>query len=504
MLTMFSFAPFMSIPRNLPCRIFPKLPLYAGVLITIADTLFVLAFFQRPDRGRKGMLLFEIIIVALVLAVFISFIILIAKADPVWKDVFIGYLPSKTVFGPGALYISVGIIGATVMPHALFIGSHLGSIDRLDDGEKSPEKQSVFNRISQTLGYGRENEAKADKVEEVEDEGDKDGKTLSKAVSSAGDFQEGIELRSIKSRIRLRRSKPSSPEPDIESHTSIGRLNSIRIHLIHATVDIVASLTGFAFVINSAILILAAAVFYYNSDSSVRSASEEGDLFTAHRLIADQIGDPAAFIFAFALLCCGQSASITATLAGQIISEDFIAWKTNPVYRRLATRLIGAVPSAAVAAAVGREGMNTMLVASQVILSVILPFAIFPLVWLCSRESVMTVHEMGEPTTPQSEEMGVFEDGASRNGDPVVEGSQSQCAAKVNEIQSTTAPMPDEPNPVPNTMTNASSPSLPLPSLTTASQSFVANRWMTGAGYLIFILVTLANAYVLVNLMMGN
>jgi metal iron transporter len=76
-------------------RLFPKLPLYAGVLITAVDVLFVLVFFQRPEAGRRGMMAFEGLIVGLVLCVFVCFIILLVQIKPDWSDVFEGYLPSK-------------------------------------------------------------------------------------------------------------------------------------------------------------------------------------------------------------------------------------------------------------------------------------------------------------------------------------------------------------------------------------------------------------------------
>lgn len=365
--------------------IFPALPLWAGVLITVSDVLLILAFLQRPQDGRKGMLLFELLLIALVLTVFTSFVVLIARAKPQWPQVLLGYVPSKTIFGPSALYTAIGIIGATVMPHALFLGSQLGAIDRLEEPPKKSKKTSGWRaRLGRIVGQRTD-----------------DAPPLDLTPSRAG-------------------------------------IASIRIHLAHATFDIICSLVGFAFTINSAILIVAAAVFYYTSDASITAEAQDADLFAAHALIGRTIGPSAAFIFALALLCSGQSASITATLAGQIISDDFIAWRTNPIYRRLITRLIGAIPSAVVAAAIGRSGLNTMLVASQVVLSIILPFAIFPLVWLCHQSGVMTAHE----TQPASGEM--------------------------------------------------------------TSASFKAHWSWISAGYLIFALVTVANAYVLVELMLGN
>ncbi|CAE6495002.1 unnamed protein product [Rhizoctonia solani] len=146
------------------------------------------------------------------------------------------------------------------------------------------------------------------------------------------------------------------------------------------------SLLGFAVVINSAILILAGAAFFYSG----RNVADAG-LFDAFDLIKQIIGKPAAIMFAVALLCSGQSASITATLAGQIVSEGFIEWRVSPLVRRVITRLIGLIPSTVVAVTVGRQGIDFLLVASQVALSIVLPFVIFPLVYLTSQDSIMQV-----------------------------------------------------------------------------------------------------------------
>lgn len=98
-----------------------------------------------------------------------------------------------------------------------------------------------------------------------------------------------------------------------------------------------------------------------------------------------------AVLFALALLAAGQSSSIVATLAGQVISEGFIRWKVSPMLRRLLTRCLGLIPSVIVAAALGRAGVSTLLVISQVVLSIMLPFVVFPLLWFCSSTKIMSV-----------------------------------------------------------------------------------------------------------------
>jgi len=162
-----------------------------------------------------------------------------------------------------------------------------------------------------------------------------------------------------------------------------------------------SSLIAIAVPINSAILILAAAVFYSpNVDNDIPAG-----LFDAHDLIKARIGNAAGYIFALALVCAGQMSSITVTLAGQSVSEGFIEWKISPFFRRLITRCISLVPSVVVAIAVGRNGINALLVASQFILSIVLPFVALPLVYLTSSEVVMRVRVtppdvIGSETSP--------------------------------------------------------------------------------------------------------
>jgi metal iron transporter len=146
-------------------------------------------------------------------------------------------------------------------------------------------------------------------------------------------------------------------------------------------------------------------LFYVISSDGVRSfVIREQQSLTART--------GAATIFALGLLCSGQSASLVATVSGQIVSEGFIRWRvpvsvtsdgsvitylirihlSQPLMRRLLTRLLGLIPSMVVAVAVGPAGVNAMLIASQVILSIVLPFIVFPLVWLTSSRAVMRVY----------------------------------------------------------------------------------------------------------------
>ncbi|KAK0467406.1 putative transporter of the NRAMP family [Armillaria novae-zelandiae] len=309
------------------CLLFPALEIWHGVLITAFDVLLILAF-GDPLRGRP-VRVFEIIIAALVIAVLICMCIIIARVNVQWPDAFLGYVPSKYIFKNGALYTSVGILGATVMPHSLFLGSALATQDRVS----------------------------ANSIEEEE--------------------EKPVELRQrIRSAFRLAAISP----PQTLSNNS---LSFIKLHLYHGITDVVLSLLCFAVVINSLILILAGA--------TLPATTHTASLFDAYDLIRTAVSPSAATLFALALLFSGQSSSLIATVAGQAVSEGFLNIRLSPMFRRLITRLLSLIPALTVAVAIGRSGIDTLLVASQVVLSIVLPFIVFPLLWLTSNRRVMSV-----------------------------------------------------------------------------------------------------------------
>ncbi|THV06068.1 Nramp-domain-containing protein [Dendrothele bispora CBS 962.96] len=339
--------------------LFPKLPLWTAVLLTAFDVLIFL-FFADPSRGEgRPVRLFEFIIMGLVLTVFVCFVVLLVKVNPDWPNVFLGYIPSKGLFQakPDAVYAAVGILGATIMPHALFLGSYLATHDRVSEAPVETvlpgpvTSQSPISRLKTSF----------------------------------------VNLFKVSSADRAASSKDYRSKYGERENNS---LSFVRLHLNHNIVDIVTSLSLVALPINSAILILAATVFFNKPDFAPGTTI---GLFDAHDLIKTHIGSGSAIVFALALICAGQTSSITATLAGQVVSEGFIEWRVSPFLRRLITRLIGLVPSVAVAVAVGKDGIDKLLVASQVILSVVLPFVAFPLIYLTSSTMVMRVRN---PETP--------------------------------------------------------------------------------------------------------
>ena len=271
------------------------LPLLWGVILTALDVLIVL-FLQ--NRGFRYV---EALVVALILLIAGSFAIELWLSRPDLTAVAIGFIPrSEVLRNPDMLYIAIGILGATVMPHNLYLHSS----------------------IVQTRKYG----------------------------DSEGNRREAIRFASIDSAVALM----------------------------------------FALFINGAILVMAAAVFHGSGHENV------ADIKDAYQLLSPLLGTTmASVLFAVALLCSGQNATLTGTLAGQIVMEGFINLRIRPWLRRLVTRLIAIIPAIVVVSIYGEGGAGPLLILSQVVLSLQLPFAVFPLVMFTSDR-----HKMGPFVNP--------------------------------------------------------------------------------------------------------
>ena len=265
------------------------IPLVWGVLITAVDVLVILLL------QHKGFRWLEAVVVTLVATIGVCFGVELFLARPDVAALVGGLVPSaQIVTDPGKLYIAIGILGATVMPHNLYLHSS----------------------IVQT--------------------------------------------------------RAAAPGPE-------GKREAIR----YATIDSTLALL-FAFLINAAILILAAAVFHTNGQNDV------ADIGDAYHLLAPLLGTTvASTLFAVALLASGQNSTITGTLAGQIVMEGFLDLRLPPWLRRLITRLIAIVPAVIVTALSGEHGAGQLLILSQVILSLQLSFAVVPLVRFTSERRKM-------------------------------------------------------------------------------------------------------------------
>lgn len=384
------------------------------------------------------------------------------------------------------------------MPHALFLGSHLASVDRLNMRPVPPTRArkpinqglpgvlSILKLRRQRPGTDSPDNVELDNTERAlaaEPVCD----SLPEPSTPVTPGAEGPKKDDVKDedeadyQLALKQY-----EADVRS---FDRIRWVTLHVNHATVDTVYSLLGFALTINSSILTLAGAIFYYGTSGV---SADDADLVGAHNLIRNYVGNGGAIIFALALLCAGQSASITATLAGQVVSEGFLQWNINPMLRRVVTRLIGVIPAAAVASAVGIKGLNTMLVASQVALCIVLPTVTVPLVYLCSRKNVMCVEGPAQdlpssrpPSRAGSAMSGLAQPVASRGRSTALEGGDRRPPSPGEAVQCvpTEEACPPEHRRV---------------------KYFVSPLWMTVIGWLLCAVVILANGYVIVELALGK
>lgn len=334
------------------------IPLPAGVAITALDVLIIL-FGYRDGNGTslRVVRLFECFVILLVGGVAVCFVVELTYSSADAVQVLKGYLPSATLFqDSGLLYVAVGIIGATVMPHNLYLHSNLVQ-SRSNFLKKEQYMQSEVCTTTDEL-------------------------TLS-PHSLSPDLH-----------------PPSASMPPSFDRTSVLR-NTIRTTLHFSSMDCIIAL-NLALFVNSAILIVSAANFYYSPPSSPQH-QQVGDLFSAHDLLSSVLGPTAGLFYALGLLFAGQSSTLTATLAGQIVMQGFLGLTVRPWVRRLVTRLIAIVPAMVVAIVDGNQGLNGLLVGSQVALSLQLPFAVVPLVWFTSSRKIMRA-QLDELDEPEVEE----------------------------------------------------------------------------------------------------
>lgn len=160
---------------------------------------------------------------------------------------------------------------------------------------------------------------------------------------------------------------------------------AVRSCLKYSIVELTISLFTFALFVNSSILVVAAASL------NGKSGSDDADLWGIYNLLSSSISRGAGLIFALALLLSGLSAGIVCTISGQMVSEGMLRWSVRPWVRRLVTRTISIIPSIIISASIGKKGMDTALTASQVVLSVILPFVTAPVVYFTCFNQYMTV-----------------------------------------------------------------------------------------------------------------
>src|SRR6266403_1335392 len=244
---------------------------------------------------NKGFRYIEALVVVLILTIGGCFLFEVIFSKPELQAVLSGFVPhSEIIRNRDMLYIAIGILGATVMPHNLYLHSS----------------------VVQTRNY---------------------------------------------------------------EQSSAGKSEAIKFATIDSSVALM-----FALFINAAILIVAAATFHTRGQHGV------AEIQVAYKLLSPTLGVPiASALFAFALLASGQNSTLTGTLAGQIVMEGFLNIRLRPWLRRLITRLIAIIPAVLVTIISGEKGTTNLLVLSQVVLSLQLSFAVFPLVMFTSDKLKM-------------------------------------------------------------------------------------------------------------------
>jgi manganese transport protein len=260
------------------------LPLVYGVVLTAADTLLLLAF------SRFGIRSIETIIVAFITVIAGCFVVELVLAKPDFTAVARGLIPKLT---GESLYVAIGILGATVMPHNLYLHSSLVQTRQIASGDAAKASACKFNLI-----------------------------------------------------------------------------------------DSFIALNG-ALLVNASILILAGATFFSRG-------IEVTQIQQAHQMLAPLLGTTlASAAFAVALLLSGQSSTITGTMAGQIVMEGFLDFRMRPWLRRFVTRAIAVIPAVITISLMGDQGAFRLLILSQVVLSLQLPFAVIPLIHFTSDPARM-------------------------------------------------------------------------------------------------------------------
>ncbi|ODV78305.1 natural resistance-associated macrophage protein [Suhomyces tanzawaensis NRRL Y-17324] len=375
-----------------------NLPLFLGVVVTVVDVLIVLMAY-RPKGPLLFIRIFEGFVSLLVGATVVCFAIELYQVsnDPSLEfsgwEVLKGFLPSEKVIdmeerpGGSGLFLSLAILGATVMPHSLYLGSGLVQ-SRLKDfdikhGYYHPEKKSRKLSISVE---GNSNPLEPALTPDNPDD------TLTPVATPYN------ELHHHRFEKKDNDSTEDEDENDENYRPSVHAINDTMTYTI---VELVISLFTVALFVNAAILIVAGATLHGgtqmkrdDSDSDSDSDSddyENADLFTIYHLLSKHLSPTAGFVFALALLCSGQSAGVVCTLAGQMVSEGFLSWSLPPVVRRLITRGLAITPCLLVVSFSGREGLAKVLNASQVVLSILLPVVSAPLIYFTCSKEIMRV-----------------------------------------------------------------------------------------------------------------
>lgn len=323
----------------------PKLPLAAACVISVVETLLVLLFYTDTGELRR-VRIFEAFVSVLVVVVFVTICIALSMVDhssATTREILRGYVPSREIFVDTGLYASCAILGGTLMPHALYVGTSLSRARLYDYDTKHVPS------LPRSQGQGH-----------------------SPASPS-----------------------PSSSQETLSSTTTYRpSLRAIKSCLGYSIAELTFTLFVVAIFVNSALLVIAGSAFYTPNPEEGEELSE--DLYALYNLFRDSIAPAAGIMFAVSLLFSGISAGIVSTMSGQIIMEGALDIRLSPFLRRLVTRCVAIIPALIIALAVGKEGLSKALVACNYLLAIALIPITFPVVWYTCRRKYMMVPTDGD------------------------------------------------------------------------------------------------------------
>ncbi|GMM40887.1 divalent metal ion transporter [Hanseniaspora uvarum] len=332
-----------------------NIPLPIGVLLTIVDVLIILKYFNPANGDMRVVRSFEFIVAFFVMLTVLCFVIelfqiSIPNKDLVWKGIF---LPSKDLIQDDGLFVSLSILGSVCMAGSILLQSNIVHA-RLRNYDIKLGNYSIDNN-----------------------------KMISTNNSVIkGKVDESIGLEATENPIT------DANEKNIDFTEYEPSYEAVKHAYKYTVIELLASIFTVALFANAAIEVVAAASM---TESDTSDVMNDADLYTIYNILSKNLSKTAGTLFAFALLFSGLCGGFTTTLTGQIIADGFLDWSLPLNIRRSLSRVVAVLPCLILVFVSGKKGLGAALNASQVILSLLLPFVTFPLIYFTSNKKIMSV-----------------------------------------------------------------------------------------------------------------
>ncbi|KAL6935187.1 related to Manganese transporter SMF2 [Hanseniaspora guilliermondii] len=331
-----------------------NIPLPIGVLLTIVDVLIILRYFNPANGNMKVVRTFEFIVAFFVMLTVLCFVIelfqiKIPHKDLVWKGFF---LPSKDLVQDDGLFVSLSILGSVCMAGSILLQSNIVHA-RLRNYDIKLGNYSI--KDNKMITNKEVSKKKVDEIMELENSSD----------HITQDNENNIDF--------------TEYEPSFEA---------VKHAYKYTVIELLASIFTVALFANAAIEVVAAASMTETDSSDVMN---DADLYTIYNILSKNLSKTAGTLFAFALLFSGLCGGFTTTLTGQIIADGFLDWSLPLNIRRSLSRVVAVLPCLILVFVSGKSGLSAALNASQVILSLLLPFVTFPLIYFTCNKKIMSV-----------------------------------------------------------------------------------------------------------------